>query len=353
MRPAGAAEPSPARTRRVHGLDPGTHALISDAIGASAAPAPSPARLWRPICGLGLGIVLGSFAAFMLSPSILSARDDGVFELIHSDSRVRTRPATRSLAPAVAPTAYWSAPQLPAALPYGAALGPAPGREPRQARRSGTRTASTAAGTRSVCVRMCDGFHFPIGEVRGEADLKAHEALCTASCPSAPVRLFTLAPGQDEIEAAIGRDGRRYADLPMALAYRQGIDTRACLCAKPGQSLASRIPIRADFTLRPGDAVVTTTGARVFVGGKRLPWREASFQDFRKAKVLSKNQRAGIDTLLGVSRRQEAARQWRREARVRVHQVLAQAPASPYVMTDLSIGTSAGGVRVIGGPLLR
>ena len=349
---AGAAAHS--RVRRVHGLDPGTQALVSAAITVSSNPAaasPPSMRLWRRLCGLGLGVVLGGAAAFLLAPSLLSARDDGVFELIHSDSRARTRAA----APAAAPAAYWNAPRLPASLPYGASLGAAApaGAEPPRARKPAARVAGAAAGTRSVCVRMCDGFHFPIGEVRNDADLKAHEALCKATCPSAPVRLFTLAPGQDEIETATGRDGRRYADLPMALAYRQSIDTRACLCAKPGASLASRIPIQADFTLRPGDAVVTATGAKVFVGGRRLPWREASFQDFRKAKVLNRRQRAGLDTMLGVSRRQEAARQWRREARVRVHHVLAQAASSPYVMSDLSAGATARGVRVIGGPMLR
>ena len=44
-------------------------------------------------------------------------------------------------------------------------------------------------GTRSVCVRLCDGYSFPVGSLDRSSDIKAHEAICSGLCPASPTAL--------------------------------------------------------------------------------------------------------------------------------------------------------------------
>lgn len=99
-----------------------------------------------------------------------------------------------------------------------------------------TRAAAWGAG-RTVCVRMCDGFFFPLpAAVSGGA---RPSDLCAASCPAAVTEVFYL--GDDgTIESAIGDSGRAYGLLPNAGRYRRVFDP-ACGCRKSGASWATTL----------------------------------------------------------------------------------------------------------------
>jgi hypothetical protein len=85
-----------------------------------------------------------------------------------------------------------------------------------------------SASYRTLCVRLCDGFYFPIGEAASPANFPGDEKLCRSRC-SVPAALFYQpAPGGDAAEM-VALTGERYADLPNAFRYRTEYIER-CSC---------------------------------------------------------------------------------------------------------------------------
>lgn len=212
-----------------------------------------------------------------------------------------------------------------------------------------SQTVSGAANTmRSICVRLCDGYHSPIGYMNSASDLPAHEALCRASNPGLPVKAFRVSAGATTIGEATGSDGKTYASLPMAYAYEKSGD-QSC---RPtiAQVNERRVSLLRDFTLRAGDTIVLDGRARVFNGSSQWPYRASDFRDFRQSQQLSATERQRIDSIIGLSRLEASRRAERRNARVR------EASLATGTMSDIgpavlrgSIGsdTERGPVRVI------
>jgi Protein of unknown function (DUF2865) len=81
---------------------------------------------------------------------------------------------------------------------------------------------------RSVCVRLCDGFFYPISYATYASQLAQEAQQCQSSC-AAPAELYVYRnPGQ-EIEQAISLNGSAYMDLPVALRYRKEY-VQGCSC---------------------------------------------------------------------------------------------------------------------------
>ena len=93
-------------------------------------------------------------------------------------------------------------------------------------------------GSEVLCVRHCDGYFFPLNaSERGASDSLTD--FCKASCPNAEVSVYTRVPGQ-EIQTAVGLDGKPYTDLPAALKYQKSLDP-ACTCRAPNASWADTL----------------------------------------------------------------------------------------------------------------
>jgi len=83
---------------------------------------------------------------------------------------------------------------------------------------------------RSVCVRLCDGFYYPVSYSTYGSRVAQDAEKCQASC-AAPAELYVYRnPGQ-EIEQAISLSGSAYMDLPVALRYRKEF-VKGCSCKK-------------------------------------------------------------------------------------------------------------------------
>jgi hypothetical protein len=177
-------------------------------------------------------------------------------------------------------------------------------------------TVSGAANAaRSICVRMCDGFHAPIGYLDSAADMPAHEALCKAMNPGVPVQVFRVPAGAATIDNAVASNGKTYGSLTVAYSHEKTADP-ACRPKVVGFK-ERRIAITKDFTLRAGDTVVTETGARVFNGGSRYPFASSDFRDFRSSELISQVDRRRIDMLVGATRSDQARREAQRALQVR------------------------------------
>ena len=80
---------------------------------------------------------------------------------------------------------------------------------------------------RSVCVRTCDGFFFPISYSTYAGNLDQDAQMCQANC-AAPSELYVYRTGGD-IAQAISLSGTAYADLPNAFKYRKEY-VKGCSC---------------------------------------------------------------------------------------------------------------------------
>ncbi len=86
-------------------------------------------------------------------------------------------------------------------------------------------------GSEMLCVRHCDGAFFPITDAPGR-DEETLGDFCKASCPNAEVSVYSRVPGQ-EIQTAVGLDGKPYVSLPAALKYQKTLDP-TCTCRAQG-----------------------------------------------------------------------------------------------------------------------
>jgi len=163
---------------------------------------------------------------------------------------------------------------------------------------------TVALGRRSVCVRTCDGYFFPVAALNHNSEISSHQASCDTLCPEAETKLFVMPAGSGNIdEATAARGGELYSQL---VARIKASDTKPASC---GCHSASGNPINSsavlnDPTLRPGDTVVTAKGVRVFKGGA-YPFKSSDFMSLAETHNLPTEKRgalAAIDRVLQTPR---------------------------------------------------
>ncbi len=190
----------------------------------------------------------------------------------HGNSHVFGRPAPAFQHPAP----QYQTPNYQAAQPFGD-----PALKitvtPHAGHAAGAR--SLRSGSQMVCVRTCDGFFFPVSAGNG-ADRTVAEFMCKASCPGAPVKVFTKR-GED-IENAVGADRSLYRKLAGALSFRTA-SSPTCSCRRPTGSITSGV-VFDDPTLKAGDVIVVRGRALVFKGGSR-PYSERDFAPLEQSPL--------------------------------------------------------------------
>jgi len=114
---------------------------------------------------------------------------------------------------------------------------------------------------RTVCVRTCDGFFFPISYSTVPGKFADDEKVCQAMCPASEVALYSHRnPGQD-VSQAVSTSGRAYSELPNAFAYRKAFNP-SCSCKASGQTWADALKHLDDPTVERGDVIVNEERAR-------------------------------------------------------------------------------------------
>jgi Protein of unknown function (DUF2865) len=119
------------------------------------------------------------------------------------------------------------------------------------------------AGTfRTVCVRSCDGYYFPISYSTVQSRFADDQRTCQRECPATDAQLYTYRNPGEDINQAVSLAGQSYTALPTAFQYRKEFNA-ACSCRKPGQSWADALKGADDAsTLESGDIVVTDQNAK-------------------------------------------------------------------------------------------
>jgi hypothetical protein len=114
---------------------------------------------------------------------------------------------------------------------------------------------------RTVCVRTCDGFYFPISFSTIPGKFAEDEQVCQRMCPAAEVALYTHRNPGEEMSQAVSTSGKLYTELPTAFRYRQEVNA-ACSCKGSGQSWADALKHLDDTTIERGDIVVNDQRAK-------------------------------------------------------------------------------------------
>jgi len=89
-------------------------------------------------------------------------------------------------------------------------------------------TPSYGASTyRTLCVRECDGFYFPISTATTENQFREDEGKCRSQC-AAPAQLFYHRSDQD-VDQMVSLSGKPYSEMPNAFRNRK-VYIRGCSC---------------------------------------------------------------------------------------------------------------------------
>jgi len=117
---------------------------------------------------------------------------------------------------------------------------------------------------RTICVRTCDGYYFPISYATASDRFRDDDQTCQRMCPAAEVSLYTYHNPGEEVAQAVSMNGRLYTELPAAFSYRKALNP-ACSCRRPGESWAEALKVNGtDDTVAPGDVIVTEQNAKQF-----------------------------------------------------------------------------------------
>lgn len=136
--------------------------------------------------------------------------------------------------------------------------------EERSYRRPDLRTSriESFATYRTLCVRTCDGYYFPVSYSALPSRFSQDISQCQNQC-AAPAELFVYRNPGEEPEQMVSSDGRTaYNDLPNAWRYRKEY-VKGCSC-KPAEYDPSEIEIanrKAESDVAPGGLIPDEPGA--------------------------------------------------------------------------------------------
>lgn len=89
-------------------------------------------------------------------------------------------------------------------------------------------TGQPFASYRTMCVRLCDGYYFPISYSTLSSRFPEDEAKCQDQC-AAPAQLFTYRNPGEEVEQMVSLNGQPYSSMPNAFRNRKEY-VKGCSC---------------------------------------------------------------------------------------------------------------------------
>jgi hypothetical protein len=117
------------------------------------------------------------------------------------------------------------------------------------------------SGYRTLCVRTCDGYYFPISFSTSPTRFPEDEQTCQRLCPATEAALYTYRNPGEDVAQAVSSSGRVYKDLANAFRYRREF-VASCSCKQAGQTWAEALGQTKDSTIERGDIVVTEERAK-------------------------------------------------------------------------------------------
>ena len=92
---------------------------------------------------------------------------------------------------------------------------------------------------RTVCVRLCDGYFFPISNAASSSSFRSDLARCEQTCGGTPVRLFVHPTSTETTEDMQDLNGMPYRRLKTAFRFRTTFDAGCKCTAHPWEQQAT------------------------------------------------------------------------------------------------------------------
>jgi hypothetical protein len=115
---------------------------------------------------------------------------------------------------------------------------------------------------RTLCVRTCDGFYFPIADGVRRERLYQDARTCTARCDG-EARLYYYPVSGGSVETMVDMAGRPYAQLPTAFLYRKTL-VNGCSC-KPAPWSAEAAARHQQYAAEASEAAAVL-GSKQYAG---------------------------------------------------------------------------------------
>jgi Protein of unknown function (DUF2865). len=146
---------------------------------------------------------------------------------------------------------------------------------------------------RTICVRTCDGYYFPVSFSTTPDRFQEDAQTCQRMCPAAEVQLYTYHNPGEDVSQAVSLSGQPYTALPTAFQYRKTLN-QACSCRRAGESWYEALKGNGpDGTVAPGDVIVTEQNAKRLsqprVGADGKPIRQNAQPPAKGAQPKSKS----------------------------------------------------------------
>ncbi len=110
---------------------------------------------------------------------------------------------------------------------------------------------------RTLCVRKCDGYYFPISFSTVPARFTADEQTCQSMCPATEAALYIYRNPGEEVNQMVSLAGEPYSALPTAFLYRKEYDA-ACTCGRPAVTARVSATMPANLNPLPAVAAIPT-----------------------------------------------------------------------------------------------
>jgi len=155
---------------------------------------------------------------------------------------------------------------------------------------SARQTYSARGVYRTLCVRTCDGYYFPISFSTTPGHFASDEQTCQARCPGAQTSLYVQPDPTGDPAEMVSLAGEPYAALPTAFQYRQSVD-KACTCqASEGKNFSVIASAEPQEPL-PGDAITPDGQTLSLEGGGNIKvWGEVNPEDMTIADPARANE---------------------------------------------------------------
>jgi Protein of unknown function (DUF2865) len=115
---------------------------------------------------------------------------------------------------------------------------------------------------RTVCVRTCDGFYFPVSFATVPSRFADDEKTCKNLCPAAEATLFSYRNPGEDMNSAVSANGQPYSSSPNAFRYRTEFNP-SCSCKAAGQTWSDALKnIDDKASVEQGDIIVTEERAK-------------------------------------------------------------------------------------------
>ena len=129
---------------------------------------------------------------------------------------------------------------------------------------------------RTVCVRSCDGYYFPISFATVQSRFADDERTCKNQCPATDANLYTYRNPGEDMNQAVSISGQPYTSLPHAFQYRKTFDPN-CTCKANGETWSQALKNLDDkASLQQGDIVITEDRAKKMSQPKPAPQKKGA-----------------------------------------------------------------------------